>query len=148
MITIGRITTVVCSGFLLLSCVSASSSLPPVTVDQTFETRVKTFWNSLGADQRVTFYLKTFDHGGKVAVCGVAVATDGTTMDDLLSRWLDHAYVYVRSRSVKIVRAGFIGQTWESKKTKTANCVKSDVTATNDMLDYPANLTGGSVTNR
>lgn len=126
--------------------VGSPTSLTDTTVDRTFDKKRIRFRNSIGTPVYESYYLKVFEVDGRIALCGVAIRSEGGIMDELWDRWLENAFVVINERSNKITSARFMNMVDRNDNPKRARCVKTDRIATTSELAGRTGLAGSSVT--
>ena len=133
---------------VLAGCMSpgVSAMLPKEAVDATY-TEGTIRWAGTFGGLTSTYYVKTYELDGMMAVCGARVSERTGFFDDLADQWFVQAFVVVGSRDNKIVSASFMAEALpETPRSEiVANCVKSTVSATETLLNARAAVTGEGI---
>ena len=85
----------------LVGCVSEGTQLPSEIVDSSYTKHTLT-WSGSFAGLTTSYYMKSFEKDGKLALCAVRETGDGTA-EDLADEWFTQARVVIGSEKNTII---------------------------------------------
>ncbi len=130
----------------LTGCVTEGTLLAKQDVEDSF-TEVTIRWAGTFGGTTSTYYIKSFEKDGMIALCGVRVGEEGGSADELTDKWFEQGQVAIGSRKNTITSARFIAAVPPStpRDQMTARCIKTNTPATDSLLGASPRVVGGEV---
>ncbi|MCZ6603547.1 MAG: hypothetical protein O7A03_00200 [Alphaproteobacteria bacterium] len=134
---------------ILISCASQdqyeTKTLSQETVDSTYTERTVT-WRGTFEGEQLTYYIKSFDSGGMLAICALRIESTGTS-EVLTEEWFWNAFVAVGNASTKVARSRFVASVPAGKPRSQwwANCIETKTPAEARLLSAPVGFVGGEI---
>ncbi len=130
----------------LTGCVAGGTLLAKQDVDDSF-TEVTLRWAGTFGGTTSTYYIKSFEKDGMIALCGVRVSEEAAVADDLAGTWVEQARVAVGGRQNTIASGRFMNEVpaGTPRDQMTAMCIRTITPATAALLAVTPRLVGGAV---
>lgn len=130
----------------LMGCVADGTLLPQENVDASY-TEVTLRWSGTFGGSTTTYYIKSFEKDGMIALCGVRVTEVSAVADDLADLWFEQGQIAIGSRQNTVTSARFMGAVPPStpRDQMMARCIKTNTPATDSLLGASPRVVGDEI---